>query len=528
MNPAGGVIPKVLILMAFAVILGVPWVFRPEEASAPAGAERLVILTPHNEPIRYEYGRAFSAWHMRTHGKPVLVDWRVPGGSSEIKKLLIAQYTAAVETGRILSSGELGPGAEPMPYDLLFGGGSFEHDELKTKGPTIVVEGSEKPRAIPISIPLGYSAGQLEEWFGPAENDGHKVGINWLYDVGDPKKNDPGQYYLGNALSGFGIVYNRDVLRELGLPDPTSWTDMTDPRLAGWVALADPRLSGSVATTYESILYSYGWDDGWRILRAMCANSRYFSNTSQKVPLDVSQGQAAVGTAIDFYGRFQSQSLLRPGQAPEDSRVGYVDPPGVTLIDPDPISMLRAGASPVIARRFIEYLMSIEGQALWNFSKIAGDSADALGPERYELRRLPIRRVMFEQYTDRMIDKVDPYAIASKAENKNWRSSIGVMMGAFAIDIHDEQVHAWRAIQRARVSGASEASITEAEQLFFAWPVHTAADGKQLEFIEANYKAIRADWREAEKDGRMNAIRLGYTAFFRQNYARVAGMFGSN
>ncbi|MBL8745036.1 MAG: extracellular solute-binding protein, partial [Phycisphaerae bacterium] len=400
MNPPGGIIPKALIVIAFAVILGVPWMFRPKDATAPENAERLVILTPHNEPIRYEFARAFDAWHQRTHHKPVAIDWRVPGGSSEIKKLLIAQYTAAVETGRILQTGELAPGAEPMPYDLLFGGGSFEHGELKTKGPIVKPLGSDQPVVIPISVPLAYSSEQLADWYGPGEP---KIGINWLYDIGDPSKNDPGQYYLGNAVSGFGIVFNRDVLNRLGLPAPQSWTSMADPRLTGWVALADPRLSGSVATTYESILYSYGWDEGWRILRAMCANSRYFSNTSQKVPLDVSQGQAAVGTAIDFYGRFQSQSILTPGQAPEESRVGYIDPPGATLIDPDPISMLRGCPNPVIARRFIEFLMSEEGQALWNFTKAPPTSAATenhaaaeppLGPERFELRRLPIRRIM--------------------------------------------------------------------------------------------------------------------------------------
>lgn len=507
MNPGGGLIPKVMILAVFAVILGVPWLFQDRAEQPSESAERLVILTPHNEPIRYEYGRAFSRWHERAHGSPVTIDWRVPGGSSEIKKLLVAQYTAAVESGRLLPSGEIAPGAEPMPYDLLFGGGSFEHDELKSKGPTITPPGTDKPVVVPISVPLGYSAEQLEEWYGPGE---HSIGISRLY--------DPEQYHLGNSVSGFGIVFNRDVLRELGADEPTSWTDMADPRFIGWIALADPRLSGSVATTYESILYSQGWERGWRTVRAMCANSRYFSNTSQKVPLDVSQGQAAMGTAIDFYGRFQSQSVRQAGESAEQSRVGYVDPPGETLIDPDPISMLRGGPHPALARRFIEFLMSEEGQALWNNMRSSGD---APGPERFELRRLPIRRAMYEKHAERMVDRVNPYEIASKAQNKGWRSSIGLMMGAFAIDVHDEQIEAWRAIQQARANGTKPATIARLEEMFFAWPEHNMKDGTRLPFNEANYQAIRADWREAERDGRMTAIRLAYTAFFRERYARI-------
>ncbi len=509
----GGFLSRAVILAAFAVILGVPWAFRPEADVVPEEAERVVILTPHNEPIRDEFGRVFAAWHAERFGRPVVVDWRVPGGSAEIRRILVAQYTAAVETGRIDAKGELRAGSEPMAYDLLFGGGSFEHEELK-KG--VSVSGA----VVPISVPMGFSEEQLMEWYGPGEP---VVGVNRLYDAGNKEKGDPGQYYLGNALSGFGIVYNRDVLRELGRGEPGSWADLTDPALAGWVALADPRLSGSVATTYESVLYSYGWEEGWRILRAMCANSRYFSNTSQKVPLDVSQGQAAAGTAIDFYGRFQSQSLLRPGQRADESRVGYIDPPGLTLIDPDPISMLRAGPNPVVARRFVEFVMREEGQSLWNFQRRDG-AADGLGPERYELRRMPVRKAMYERYADRMIDKVNPYEAASKAENKGWRSAIGVMMGAFAIDVHDEQVAAWRAIEGARRAGAPAERILEAERLFFSWPTHATADGRELEFTEANSKAIRADWREAEKDGRMTRIRLGYAAYFRECYGRIGSM----
>ena len=41
---------------------------RTERAAVPDGALRLVILTPHNEQIRYEIGLAFSKWHQSRHG----------------------------------------------------------------------------------------------------------------------------------------------------------------------------------------------------------------------------------------------------------------------------------------------------------------------------------------------------------------------------------------------------------------------------------------------------------------------------
>ena len=56
------------------------------------------------------------------------------------------------------------------------------------------------------------------------------------------------------CLSAFGIVYNPDVYRALGLPAPTQWHDLTDPRLAGQLALADPTHSGSAAVAYMVVV----------------------------------------------------------------------------------------------------------------------------------------------------------------------------------------------------------------------------------------------------------------------------------
>ncbi len=81
----------------------------------------------------------------------------------------------------------------------------------------------------PMSVPAGFSKAQLDEWFG--EN---AVGAQTLY--------EPEQYWLGTALSGFGVVYNRDVLKELGIQDPETFIDLTDPKYAGMLALADPRI----------------------------------------------------------------------------------------------------------------------------------------------------------------------------------------------------------------------------------------------------------------------------------------------
>ena len=510
-----------------AVVLGVPLIFRPaQETKGVEGAERLVIITPHNEQIRFEFEHAFAEWRRSRGEPPVEIDWRVPGGTSEIRRIILDQYSKAISTGRITPEGQLAPGAEPMPFDLFFGGGSYEHSQMKSgvtaRLPAAPGEKLGQEIRMPVSIPMDFSGATLEGWYGPNE-----IGSGYLY--------EPEQYWLGTALSGFGIVYNRDVLRELEIPDPTSWVDMTEPRLIGWVAMADPRLSGSVATTYDSILNNYGWDKGWRVLRAMSANAITFTNNSTKVPIDVSQGEAAMGVSIDFYGRYQAQAVMRPGETAETSRVGYIDPPGVVFIDADPITLMRATSHPDLARQFVEFTLTTKAQSLWQFPSFEKLQAaglplptDGLGPLIYELRRMPVRRSMYRDYADRMIDKVDPFAAASTVKEQGWRSAIGPMMGAFAIDIHADLVEAWDAMRRAREAGAPAEALAEMDSLFYAFPTHTMPDGSELEFNEANYGAIKAEWSKGGRDGRptKSAMFTEYTRFFRANYRRIVELAG--
>ena len=513
--------PQITILALLALIVGVPFLLKPgteRGAAAPEGSRTLILVTPHVQQIRNEFAEAFDRWHRREHGEPVRIDWRTPGGTSEIIKQLQAQYAAAVKAGQyeIAPDGTVAMPAGTIGFDAMFGGGSYDHGRLKSAGPVIERDGSEGPVRIslPMSEPAGIDPAELERLFGP-----NSIGAQELY--------DPEQYWIGTALSSFGIVYNRDVFAKLGLDEPNGFEDLCDPALAGWIALADPRQSGSITTTFDSILSNFGWERGWRTLREMCANPRDFTNSSTKPPLDVSQGEAAAGLAIDFYGRGQAQSIVAPGQDPASARVGYVDPAGSVYIDADPISILRGGPDGELARRFVRFCLTEEAQALWQFHAGDADNPKApdgtpMGPRASELRRLPVLRTMYERYADEMIDRVDPFELASDTTPAGWRSSIGVMMGAFAIDVADAQRDAWRALNAARSDpGFDRARLDEMERLFYAWPEHEMPDGSRLPFDPENYRTIRNSWRDPANPDWQRLSEIRYTRFFRENYRRI-------
>lgn len=513
--------PQIIaVFVALAVVLGIPFALRPAQSrTTDDNAARLIIVTPHIEQIRIEFAEAFDAWHRKNHGTPAIIDWRTPGGTSEIIKQLEAQYTAALAQGRyeITKDAAGKPEITMTPgtvgYDLMFGGGSFDHGRLKTGVAFPSPESKELPKdfRVPMAAPAGFTQAFLDETFGP-----NQIGAQQLY--------DPDQYWIGTALSSFGIVYNRDLLTELSIPEPDSFDDLTDPRYFGLIALADPRQSGSITTTFDSILNTKGWDQGWKILREIAANTRYFTNSAPKPPIDISAGEAAAGLAIDFYGRGQAQYIGKSSDGPNagKDRLGYVDPVGSTYIDADPITLLRGAPHPDLAKRFIAFCLTEEAQALWNFPPRA--SPTDLGPRQHVLRRMPIRRMIYERYADRFVDRgIDPFAAATQVKTQGWRGAIGLMMGAFSIDIADDQREAWRYLTAARKDvGVSKEKLAELEQLFYAWPTTPTADGpnagKTLDFTAENLRAIRNEWRNPDTQAR---LRIAYTTFFRNNYRQL-------
>lgn len=413
---------RLAVLGSFLVVLLLPVVFRTSTFSAPTADRQLVIITPHNEQIRTEFARGFESWHLEQYDEPVSVAWNVPGGTSEIRRMLQAQFTAALKEGRA-------PGGDA---DLVFGGGSYEHQELK-KGVdvTVKVDGRDETRHSSITQPGGLDDAFLAKIYGQDEIAGVRL---W----------DQDQHWYGAALSAFGLVYNRDVLERLDLEEPRNWDALVNPRLRTWIALVNPNQSGSITTAFETILERRGWTPGWEILRRASANARDFSASSLKAPMDVSQGDAAVGVCIDFFGRYQSQAIADHGGG---DRIGYVDPVGDTKVDPDPISMLVNAPDPELARRFIQFVLEVPGQSLWQFAPNA-EPVDELGPRMFALRRLPVNRALYARYAERMIDQIDPYAEAQEPAHPDraMRAFIAPIFGAMAMDNHELLVEAWDVI----------------------------------------------------------------------------------
>lgn len=447
------------VLAALAVVLAFPFLLKPKENLLAAADDTLIIISPHNEAIRYEFSRAFGEYYKAKTGRTVRIDWRIVGGTSEIAKFLegefynnFSQYwTSQGRTWTDETAAEFKNIGKESPVrqaflnsnvgigiDLFFGGGAFDFI-AQTKAGRLVDSGIRTAHP---------------DWFTDASIPASVSGEPYY---------DPEGRWIGTCLSAFGICYNTDSLRRLGVETlPASWNDLTNPKFAHQVALADPTKSGSIAKAFEMVIQqqmqevvgqgeasdsalSEGWARGLQLILKASANSRYFADAAGKVPLDVSLGDAAIGMCIDFYGRFQSEAV-KVGD--NSSRLQYFTPLGGSSVGVDPIGLLRGAPHPEVAKEFIAFVLSLEGQKLWNF-KVGTPG----GPTKYALRRLPVRKELYApEYTaDRSDPNTFPYEEAkSFTYHETWTgplfSALRFIIRVSCIDSHDEQAAAWQAL----------------------------------------------------------------------------------
>lgn len=464
------------LVILFLLVLVTPFVLRwamgvaghANESSADIPA--LVIITPHGEPIRREFADAFSDWHRQQFGSAVFVDYRTYGGASDIVKYFDAAKNTIYKT------------QGTYKIDLVWGGGDYLFDQqLKKPG---YLEGVAIDPAI------------MKAVFPKPDLNGVA-----LYDIAS----NPPQW-IGTALSSFGIAYNKNVDRYLHVADPKTWADLKDPKFRGWLVCADPTRSASAKQAFMTIVEKAmadasaqgrsedaGWADGMGLILQIAANARMFTDSSASVPSIISSGDAAAGMAIDFYGRSQEQAV-------GSDRMGYIEPAGATVINPDPIALVKGAEHRALAIQFIEFVLSEQGQCLWNTR--AGAPG---GPKQTSLRRLPIRPDVYENPVN-FTDPVNPYATAGGFNKSNTREKtfpiLGELIQASCIDLLDE--------------------LRETRRMILASPRAAALDAKLgvFPFDQKEALARLARYQKASAVEKL-AMQRQWTQEFREEYRQL-------
>ena len=179
--------------------------------------------------------------------------------------------------------------------------------------------------------------------------------------VGAYPINDPKGRYLGQALAGYGLMWNTRYMAANKLPAPKQWADLAKPVYFGHVAISSPSRSGTTHLTVETLLQGEGWEKGWNQLLHIAGNCAAVTERSFGVPDGVNNGQYGIGLVIDFFGLAGKYSGFP---------VEFIYP-DVTAVVPANIALVAGGKNAAEARQFIRYTVSTEGQQLLLDPKIS-------------------------------------------------------------------------------------------------------------------------------------------------------------
>ena len=186
----------------------------------------------------------------------------------------------------------------------------------------------------------------------------------------------------------------------------------------------------------------------------MSGNVRSFLSSSAASAVEVGMGDAAYGVAIDTYGEAQSGYY-------GSENVGFVLPEGQTVITPDSIAILKNPPHPELARHFVEFALSREGQLLWMLPK-----GSPGGATRNVINRMSVRPALYDELAGVTPILTNPFKmrsdfVYSEQLGSRRRAILSVLIAAWMIDTHDVLAPAWKALNSPAARKLSDARRRE-------------------------------------------------------------------
>ncbi|MBD3406739.1 MAG: extracellular solute-binding protein [Candidatus Lokiarchaeota archaeon] len=253
------------------------------------------------------------------------------------------------------------------------------------------------------------------------------------------RTNDNGDVvWVAAAISSFGFTVNHNFLDTYGLPTPNNWTHLAQPIWGSILPTATIAMGNAPKTTsntriYEIITQGMGWDAGWQTMARMVGSSNLYQG-SVETQAAAESGEVGVSMSIDFYG-YSTQK--------QNPYCEYILPENETIVNGDPIAIVKDTPKMAQAEAFLDYVLSPEGQAIW-FSE--------------GINRMPVLEEAFLTETGQ--ENTDLYSLFNQTlENQgiDFNDSLSLEINsAFTAyfeavfnDPHDDLVDVWQAIVEA-------------------------------------------------------------------------------
>jgi len=151
---------------------------------------------------------------------------------------------------------------------------------------------------------------------------------------------------VAQGVAGLIIAWNTNS----GTPKPADWSDLAKPEYKDLVTLPDPAASGGTYTLVEAF-QANGMTD---VLQGLKDNGAIVAGANKAALNPVLQGaKAAVFAGVDY---------ITMSAAAKGETIEAIFPESGTVVAPRPIMILKSSENQDDAKKFIDYVLSDEGQ----------------------------------------------------------------------------------------------------------------------------------------------------------------------
>ena len=164
----------------------------------------------------------------------------------------------------------------------------------------------------------------------------------------DPSLFDAEGHYYSTKLITTGIVYNTAAAMK-----PQSWADLAKPEAKGLVTMPSPLTSGAALIHASSLTSSEGF--GWDYYAKLKENGALASGGNGGVLQAVASGEKAYGMIVDF---------MPIREKAKGAPVEFVFPTEGVSVVTEPVAILSTAKNVAAAQKFVDFLLSEDGQKL--------------------------------------------------------------------------------------------------------------------------------------------------------------------
>lgn len=156
--------------------------------------------------------------------------------------------------------------------------------------------------------------------------------------------------YVAQGAAALAIIWNG----KSGKPKPRDWSDLAMVSYKDAVTMPDPAASGSAFGLVSGLAANQGF--GWKFFRTLKSNGAFVAGANAGALNPVMQGaKAAVFGGVDY---------ISLGARAKGEAIDVIYPASGTVLEARPMMILKTSKNPALAKRFIDYALSDEGQKL--------------------------------------------------------------------------------------------------------------------------------------------------------------------